>query len=242
MILTSSPVIILHGGGYVVGSAAMIPSPQINYLCEQNCLLVIPNYRLAPQVDALHGAYADTDSAYTWTLETLPSQLKQSHGVLIDTTRVAALGHSSGGTLALHLASRGSSSIKAVAALYPSLYNSDTTTTIHKPYTKPPFGSMPDFTPSDADWAAIAPSTHQISEAQLAAPGTPPAPRNRWQFSLLKSGTLMQTVQPDGNFTAIDPTARFGEVGANWPPTVFCLLYTSPSPRDRTRSRMPSSA
>ena len=25
-------------------------------------------------------------------------------------------------------------------------------------------------------------------------------------------------------------------------PTAFCLLYTSPSPRDRTRSRMPSSA
>ena len=31
----------------------------------------------------------------------------------------------------------------------------------------------------------------------------------------------------------------------NWkdePPYIFCLLYTSPSPRDRTRSRMPSSA
>ena len=26
------------------------------------------------------------------------------------------------------------------------------------------------------------------------------------------------------------------------PDTVICLLYTSPSPRDRTRSRMPSSA
>ena len=25
-------------------------------------------------------------------------------------------------------------------------------------------------------------------------------------------------------------------------PTYICLLYTSPSPRDRTRSRMPSSA
>ena len=25
-------------------------------------------------------------------------------------------------------------------------------------------------------------------------------------------------------------------------PNTFCLLYTSPSPRDRTRSRMPSSA
>ena len=26
------------------------------------------------------------------------------------------------------------------------------------------------------------------------------------------------------------------------PSSYFCLLYTSPSPRDRTRSRMPSSA
>ena len=26
------------------------------------------------------------------------------------------------------------------------------------------------------------------------------------------------------------------------PPWCYCLLYTSPSPRDRTRSRMPSSA
>ena len=27
-----------------------------------------------------------------------------------------------------------------------------------------------------------------------------------------------------------------------WVPRYLCLLYTSPSPRDRTRSRMPSSA
>ena len=27
-----------------------------------------------------------------------------------------------------------------------------------------------------------------------------------------------------------------------WPNLKYCLLYTSPSPRDRTRSRMPSSA
>ena len=31
-----------------------------------------------------------------------------------------------------------------------------------------------------------------------------------------------------------------GESGGTWP--YSCLLYTSPSPRDRTRSRMPSSA
>ena len=34
---------------------------------------------------------------------------------------------------------------------------------------------------------------------------------------------------------------RAGYRGARWRENV-CLLYTSPSPRDRTRSRMPSSA
>ena len=43
-----------------------------------------------------------------------------------------------------------------------------------------------------------------------------------------------QWSSPKGNlyFTIFFPILR----------TNFCLLYTSPSPRDRTRSRMPSSA
>ena len=32
------------------------------------------------------------------------------------------------------------------------------------------------------------------------------------------------------------------DIGLDWEHHIFCLLYTSPSPRDRTRSRMPSSA
>jgi len=35
---------------------------------------------------------------------------------------------------------------------------------------------------------------------------------------------------------------RLGEAGAPLHPRITCLLYTSPSPRDRTRSRLPSSA
>ena len=40
--------------------------------------------------------------------------------------------------------------------------------------------------------------------------------------------------QFDPNFLEISPNNRM--------PAIVCLLYTSPSPRDRTRSRMPSSA
>ena len=42
----------------------------------------------------------------------------------------------------------------------------------------------------------------------------------------------------DPDADTLNPTVRQGEV--KWFST--CLLYTSPSPRDRTRSRMPSSA
>ena len=48
----------------------------------------------------------------------------------------------------------------------------------------------------------------------------------------LKSMQFEQFVRKDG------PQSHYKKTGT---PTI-CLLYTSPSPRDRTRSRMPSSA
>ena len=45
---------------------------------------------------------------------------------------------------------------------------------------------------------------------------------------------------PDLVEGAILPT--FSAAAADSERSIFCLLYTSPSPRDRTRSRMPSSA
>ena len=49
---------------------------------------------------------------------------------------------------------------------------------------------------------------------------------------LWKKGIYAESV-PEPTFKAV----RYGEAKRN-----VCLLYTSPSPRDRTRSRMPSSA
>ena len=39
-----------------------------------------------------------------------------------------------------------------------------------------------------------------------------------------------------------EPDVRYFESGSTVANFTLCLLYTSPSPRDRTRSRMPSSA
>ena len=38
------------------------------------------------------------------------------------------------------------------------------------------------------------------------------------------------------------PLVRQVQIACDFAKSVSCLLYTSPSPRDRTRSRMPSSA
>ena len=45
----------------------------------------------------------------------------------------------------------------------------------------------------------------------------------------------MQFIKPDVSTICVGQAASMGAV-------LLCLLYTSPSPRDRTRSRMPSSA
>jgi len=45
-------------------------------------------------------------------------------------------------------------------------------------------------------------------------------------------------IHPDGSRITFSSSTMHEKVGAVW----VCLLYTSPSPRDRTRSRMPSSA
>src|SRR5665811_819103 len=56
--------------------------------------------------------------------------------------------------------------------------------------------------------------------------------------------TLIQGVKGDPFYVtmACGAQAEATKEGANLTVTGGCLLYTSPSPRDRTRSRMPSSA
>ena len=56
--------------------------------------------------------------------------------------------------------------------------------------------------------------------------------------ALARMNGLIKHRGPDGKGTYIE-----GAIGlAHRRLAILCLLYTSPSPRDRTRSRMPSSA
>ena len=53
-----------------------------------------------------------------------------------------------------------------------------------------------------------------------------------------KVANILKLQIPAGGANPSPPVGpALGQVGVN-----ICLLYTSPSPRDRTRSRMPSSA
>ena len=57
------------------------------------------------------------------------------------------------------------------------------------------------------------------------------------------AATISQTNIPAGHTLDIEGNVYHDGTGALRLPTgTTCLLYTSPSPRDRTRSRMPSSA
>ncbi|KAK0950254.1 hypothetical protein LTR91_025807 [Friedmanniomyces endolithicus] len=206
--------LIYHGGGLMVGSSEMIPKPQTEYLCSKGFLIVAPNYRLVPQVSGRE-AFADAVQAYDWAISDLPKLLQAEHGVDIDPAQVVAMGHSSGGTLALHIAS--CRPLKAATAFYPSLFLADPTTSMHKPTTVPPFGLMPDFTPTKEDSASIEPAGHQVSEAPLALPGMIPQPRNKWQMHVLKHGEWPQIAQPDGDYPALDPMTR---VSGQWPPVM----------------------
>lgn len=214
-LLTTESALVYHGGGLLVGSSEVIPLAQTEYLCSRNFVVVAPNYRLAPQVTGRRSV-GDCEDAFDWAISTLPAVLQAQHEVTFDPQRVVAFGHSVGGTIAMHLG--GCRPLRAVTAFYPMLYAADPDTSLARPCKTPPFGSFPDFIPTEDDWAAICPEHHQISEASFAAPGTVLAPRNRWQMSLLKNGEALATICPDGDRAAIDPMTR---VHARWPPTMF---------------------
>ena len=206
--------LIYHAGGLIAGSADIVPQTEIDYLCSHGFVAVLPNYRLVPQVSG-RDAFRDCEDAFDWTVGTLPSLLAQPpHQLNIDVGNVVVLGHSSGGTMALHLASL-KKPLRAITVLYPFLFVSDESTNAHRPATGGLFDQIPQQTITDEEWADIRPAGVQLSEAPLPAIGAS-TPRNKWLMNILCNGQWLRSLQPDGDFAAIDPMTR---VHADFAPT-----------------------
>lgn len=100
MILSlTNAALVFHLGGFIVSSAATVPRAKIEYLVEAGFIVVVPNYRLTPRLAATK-AFEDCEHAYEWALGALPGISKHCAGAPVDPTRIVAMGHSSGGTLA----------------------------------------------------------------------------------------------------------------------------------------------
>ncbi|MCJ1468152.1 hypothetical protein MMC07_006780 [Pseudocyphellaria aurata] len=215
-------VLIFHFGGLVIGNNSGRPDSQVHYLAKQNFVVVVPNYRLCPQVSAHAGPFADAVAASRWCRNTLPALLKDSHQVAVDGTRLAAMGYSTGGTLALWLATQPSPP-RSIASFFPTLYLSDTTSSAHQPYGG--FPPAPDYEPTAENEDALfnrGDGGRQLSSFDIAPPGTtPPQPRQLWFFTQIRNGTWMRAIQPDENYHLIDPCAHFADKGPHWPATIF---------------------
>lgn len=99
--------IIFHGGGFVQGSKAIVPRIQIEELGRLGFVVVIPNFRLCPQISVYDGPVTDAKDCLLWVQNSLAGLLAtEGDGVLINTNRIVTLGHSSGAALAGLLVSR----------------------------------------------------------------------------------------------------------------------------------------
>ncbi len=110
-------VMFIHGGGYITGTAAMsVPSAQ--RLAERlNCVVVVPDYRVAPETrfpDSMEDNY-----------KTLAWMHDEAERLGIDTSRIAVYGESAGGghaaALAIAVRDRAEYKLAAQVLIYPML-------------------------------------------------------------------------------------------------------------------------
>lgn len=94
---------MFYGGGFVVGSKELVSKNEIETLVlEFGFVVVVPNYRHCPSVSLYEGPISDAHSCYEWVQNELP-RLLSNVSIIADGGRVAVIGLSAGGTMALHL-------------------------------------------------------------------------------------------------------------------------------------------
>ena len=91
------------------------------------------------------------------------------------------------------------------------------------------------------DYNATAPLRPEAAEAMMEASRQPANPSSVHHFGRAARSHMEAARKTIADSLNVQPSALTFTSGGTESNNI-CLLYTSPSPRDRTRSRMPSSA
>ncbi|KAF5625174.1 uncharacterized protein FTJAE_10071 [Fusarium tjaetaba] len=213
-------VLVIYGGGFVNGSKAAVSKARLESLVHDfGFTVVVPDYRHCPTVSVFQGPVADIHASFSWTCKELPALLSRDAGVAVDGGRVAVIGSSAGGTLALHLASA-TPPPKAIVSYFPAMYLKD-------PFWHSPmevFSQIPRFPQSFLDQVHSEGIVTATPSAFKKVPDSPKPvpdfsmPRTAYLLSNLRDGTLFRNVVQDGDYERVDPVELFS---AKFPPTCF---------------------
>ncbi|KAI4169653.1 MAG: hypothetical protein LQ343_005531 [Gyalolechia ehrenbergii] len=95
--------LLIHGGGHIMLSRKDIRPGQSQHLLENGIIPISIDHRLCPELDLIDGPMTDVCHALDWIRNDLPNLKLRRPDMKLDCTKVAAIGWSTGGTLALSL-------------------------------------------------------------------------------------------------------------------------------------------
>lgn len=203
---------MFHAGGFVLGSTDLIPRNQIAGLVGRGFIVVIPEYRLCPQVSLFDGPIQDAKDVYRWCQFELPRLLKDVN-VQADGSRIVAMGHSAGGQLALTTGLCEEPPL-AIVDFYGCKQFSDPF------WTRPsrPFEQIP-HQPAE-HISKVFEGPQAMTSLPLFIDGRPALkdPRCAWYITQLRDGTSISSIVPDGDYERVDATAH---LTSKFPPTYF---------------------
>ncbi|KAF1944903.1 alpha beta-hydrolase [Clathrospora elynae] len=205
--------LMFHAGGFVLGSASMVPRSQTAHLVARGFVLVTPEYRLCPQVSLYDGPIQDAKDVLKWCQEELPALLKKAKGVEVDSSRIVAMGHSAGGLLAL-TTGLCLHPPRAIVDFYGCKYLSDPCWAQKLPV----FAQIPD--QPDAHISKLYDGPQALTSLPMFIDGKPALsdPRCAWYIHQIKNGTSISSIVPDGDYERADATSQLTK---DFPPTFF---------------------
>ena len=104
------------------------------------------------------------------------------------------------------------------------------------------FTSYSDTQNSPSTWAEVVAEGGREAEVRPTGPAGAPATQKRYRGPAYRRRQLKRWAIRRNKMVEADKAGKVAEERDNEAPRNTCLLYTSPSPRDRQKSRMPSSA